>query len=317
MRMTIIGGGSLGLLFAAKLAPFCKGLTLIARTREQAEALAAKGIAIHEVSGDRREISYTDISIECYNGGEDEEVKGLQNADYVLLMMKQPAITETLLARLQEELAPQACLVCFQNGIGHENKVIGALGADRVLFAVTTEGAKREGGTAVRHTGHGMTYIGGLTSEMNDNLLQRHFPLKEVLVQAGFQADLSKNMEERIWNKLAINCVINPLTAILKVTNGQLLDTAWTRSLMADLFREISEVAEAYNISLPQDLWTTILQVCQATSANHSSMLQDMLGGRPTEIDYLNGSLVSMAGKTGLALPNHTMVYRLVKAMEG
>ncbi|RTE07696.1 ketopantoate reductase family protein [Paenibacillus whitsoniae] len=317
MRMTIIGGGSLGLLFAAKLVPLCKGLTLIARTREQAETLAQGGIAIQEMSGERRIVSHTDISIECYNGSADETVQGLRNADYVLLMLKQPAITETLLARLQSELAPQACLICFQNGIGHEHKVIGALGAGRVLFAVTTEGAKREGGTAVRHTGHGVTYIGGLTSEMNDNLLQRHCSLKEVLLQAGFQADLSKNMEERIWNKLAINCVINPLTAILKVTNGQLLDTAWTRSLMADLFRETSEVAEAYHVSLAQDLWTTIVQVCQATSANHSSMLQDVLGGRPTEIDYLNGSLVSMAGKAGLALPNHNMVYRLVKAMEG
>lgn len=127
---------------------------------------------------------------------------------------------------------------------------------------------------------------------------------------------MSKNMEIRIWSKLVINAVINPLTAILRVKNGELLESAWTRELMLDLYREACLVAEAKDIQLPDDLWQTILTVCEATSRNHSSMLQDIEQSRTTEIDRINGSLLQMAEELNLDLPAHRTVYRLVKALE-
>ena len=138
----------------------------------------------------------------------------------------------------------------------------------------------------------------------------------QMLELAGFHAVLSKNMEVRIWSKLAINVVINPLTAILRVPNGELLRSAWTRSLMQDLYQEVLQLAVAKGIKLPAELWDTILEVCLATSTNHSSMLQDVEASRQTEVDYLNGSLVTMANELGLELPAHRMVYRMIKAIE-
>jgi 2-dehydropantoate 2-reductase len=143
-----------------------------------------------------------------------------------------------------------------------------------------------------------------------------HILLVEMLEKAGFHTVMSKNMDVRIWSKLTINAVINPLTAILRVKNGDLLLSPWVRSLMNDLYQETRMVATAKGILLPDELWDTMLSVCEATSLNHSSMLQDIEQSRRTEIDYINGSLVKMAKDLNLEIPTHQTVYHLVKALE-
>ncbi|MNY52337.1 2-dehydropantoate 2-reductase [compost metagenome] len=85
---------------------------------------------------------------------------------------------------------------------------------------------------------------------------------------------------------------------------------------MQDLYQEALSLAASKGIQLPDELWSTILEVCQATSANLSSMLQDIEASRQTEIDYLNGRLVDMGQEIGLELPSHRMMYRMIKAIE-
>ncbi len=239
----------------------------------------------------------------------------LHHFDYIFLMVKQPAITQELINNLKSQMSKDTYLISFQNGIGHEVKLGEDLGRDRLLLAVTTEGARREGLTAVTHTGQGVSYIG--TTEDSDHFEDStHILLVEMLEKAGFHTVMSKNMDVRIWSKLTINAVINPLTAILRVKNGDLLLSPWSRSLMNDLYQETRMVATAKGILLPDELWDTMLSVCEATSLNHSSMLQDIEQSRRTEIDYINGSLVKMAKDLNLEIPTHQTVYQLVKALE-
>ncbi|SDM90030.1 2-dehydropantoate 2-reductase [Paenibacillus sp. yr247] len=315
MRIMIIGAGSLGLLFAAKLSAFCEHMTVIARTREQATELAQQGIALDGT--EERYLTTRSGVIEF--GYFIEEVKMTNNSlhhfDYIFLMVKQPAITQELVDYLKTHMSTDTYLVSFQNGIGHEEMLGGEFGRDRLLLAVTTEGAKREGLTAVSHTGHGVTYMG--TAEHIDQFANSaQILLVELLEKAGFQIMMSNNMEVRIWSKLMINAVINPLTAILRVKNGELLVSPWTRSLMRALYQEACIVAEAKGVLLPDELWDSLLGVCEATSMNHSSMLQDIEQSRHTEIDRINGSLLQMAKELNLELPTHETIYQLVKALE-
>lgn len=315
----IIGAGSLGLLFAAKLSSFCEHMTVIARTKEQADQLAQKGILLGGTIERHRTTRGGLIEFSYYQ--EDKEsltrTSSLpQPMDYIFLMVKQPAITKELAKYIDSLSSETTHLVSFQNGIGHEALLNEGGGENKLLLAVTTEGARRESLTEVSHTGQGITYIGASEHTNLDQENSTHFLLVNLLEEAGFQTLMSKNMEIRIWSKLVINAVINPLTAILRVKNGELLESAWTRELMLDLYREACLVAEAKDIQLPDDLWQTILTVCEATSRNHSSMLQDIEQSRTTEIDRINGSLLQMAEELNLDLPAHRTVYRLVKALE-
>ncbi|NOV03434.1 ketopantoate reductase family protein [Paenibacillus planticolens] len=322
MRMMIIGAGSLGLLFAAKLSAWCEHMTVVARTKEQADQLAQEGIRLVGESESYRTTRGGSIDFRYYQTETETEMEAgtkdisVQPYDYIFLMVKQPAITQELAHYIYTRSSSSTYLVSFQNGIGHESMLSQAAERNKLLLAVTTEGAKREGLTAVSHTGHGTTYIGvaGLMDHDDENSLE--FLIVNLLNKAGFQTFMSKNMEVRIWNKLIINAVINPLTAILRVKNGELLDSIWTRSLMQDLYWEACMVAKAKGIGLPDDLWQTIITVCEATSGNHSSMLQDIELSRTTEIDRINGSFLQMAEELNLELPTHLTVYRLVKALE-
>lgn len=319
MRIMIIGAGSLGLLFAAKLSSLCEHMTVIARTKEQADQLAQKGILLGGTTERHRttrggliEFSYYQENKESLN----RTSSFPQPLDYIFLMVKQPAITKKLAKYIDSRSSETTHVVSFQNGIGHEALLNEGDGENKLLLAVTTDGARRESLTEVSHTGHGITYIGASEHTNLDQENSVHLLLVNLLEEAGFQAIMSKNMEVRIWSKLIINAVINPLTAILHVKNGELLESAWTRGLMLDLYREACLVAEAKGIRLPDELWQTIITVCEATSRNHSSMLQDIEQSRTTEIDRINGSLLQMAEELSLDLPAHRTVYRLVKALE-
>ncbi|NQX65447.1 2-dehydropantoate 2-reductase [Paenibacillus alba] len=314
MRIMIVGAGSLGLLYAAKLAALCEHITVIARTREQAEELTARGIAIIGADDEKQNGYNASITFNYYI--EEAEFTGSlkPSYDYLFLMVKQPAITQKLVEYVKAQMNESTYLVSFQNGVGHEEMLKSAISPNRLLLAVTTEGARKEGMTAVAHTGAGTTYLGLLKQEEGIGLFS-HILLVELLQKAGFQAEMSNNMDVRIWSKLIINAVINPLTAIMRVQNGELLHSTWSLSLMESLYQEARIIAEARAVQLPDTLWNTILDVCAATAKNHSSMLQDILHARPTEIDRINGSLLEMANSLNLKLPTHQTVYQIVKAL--
>jgi 2-dehydropantoate 2-reductase len=118
-----------------------------------------------------------------------------------------------------------------------------------------------------------------------------------------------------MWNKLLINAVINPLTAIFQIKNGELLNSLYIKDLMMALLEEGRKVAKYAQIDISDDLWEQLLQVCERTAENQSSM-KDIAEGRITEIDWINGALLNWANPYKLALPTHQTVYRMVKYLE-
>jgi 2-dehydropantoate 2-reductase len=119
-----------------------------------------------------------------------------------------------------------------------------------------------------------------------------------------------------IWGKLVINAAINPLTALLRVPNGKLLESLSAREMMGALATETARVAAADKISLPfSDPIAAAEEVARKTAANHSSMLQDVLRGAPTEIDAICGAIVKIAQKHNIDTPANWACWKLVKAM--
>ncbi len=124
-------------------------------------------------------------------------------------------------------------------------------------------------------------------------------------------------MPASIWSKLVINVGINALTALTCQTNGRLLDSEETRSLMGELVDEAVAVARARGIRLTyDDPLATVLDVARKTGANRSSMLQDFDRKRASEIDFMNGAIVREAAKLGIPVPVNATITRLIKALE-
>ncbi|WP_231587001.1 ketopantoate reductase C-terminal domain-containing protein [Paenibacillus sp. E194] len=118
-----------------------------------------------------------------------------------------------------------------------------------------------------------------------------------------------------VYQKLLANVIINPLTAVLRIKNGQLLLQEDRLSLMKELFGEAAAVYRAAHISIDEEKdWERVVQVCRMTSSNSSSMLQDVEAGRRTEIEAITGALIRMADRYEVAVPLHRMMYRLILA---
>lgn len=238
MIVDIIGGGALGLLFAGRLlAGRQAGVRLWTRTEEQAEKIRAEGFEVAEMSGERSH--YQGIEAFPLPLAPTRLSRHGLEAGMVWLFVKQTHIGPELLAALGEmPRQANATLVCFQNGVGHAEALAGVWPSRSLAVAVTTEAAAREGANRIRHTGSGATWIGPAAAEEDARAHALNFSCisaKNLLEKAGIEAFVSNNIEDMVYQKLLVNAVINPLTALLRVKNGELLDKAERIELMRDL----------------------------------------------------------------------------------
>lgn len=303
--MVWVGGGSLGLLFASKFALAGLSTELIVRSEAQRQSIELEGLRLVE---DHRQLTASSACSTLSMPWTGEP------PDWIALMVKQSHLTEELILRLAElmDRFPLAKLLCFQNGIGHEERLESYIARERIFTAVTTEAAYRTGLNTVEHTGRGMVWFGHLMepdrlSDIEGENLTSQF------TKAGFVASMSKNIKERVWKKLLINAVINPLTALLHIRNGELLASSDRQVMMRELFEETKTVANAEGGGIREQLWDELINVCERTSDNYSSMLQDVSSGRETEVDWINGSIVRLGERKGLQTPLNRMVTLLIK----
>jgi 2-dehydropantoate 2-reductase len=313
-QVTIVGAGAMGLLLSAKLIAAGQSVELLVRRNEHARLLHGSGITLagqgsyHPVVRTLEEASA--VAASC------ETRQDLEGEHFVVLAVKQTAVDDQLASQLKSLMGPRSWLVCYQNGLGHERVLARQIDEARIWLTVTTEGALKLTDTEVRHTGKGQTWVGSLgAGQETAGLVQKKWT--EMLKLAGFGAFVSNDISNRVWQKLLINSVINPLTALLRVRNGELPGLPEGKLLMRSLYEEALQLANRLGIQLDLSSgWDQLLDVCERTKDNRSSMLQDMLSGRQTEIDAITGALLIMAEEQGMQLPTHLTVYRLIKAAE-
>ncbi|WP_165279873.1 ketopantoate reductase family protein [Paenibacillus protaetiae] len=324
MEMDVIGGGSIGLLFAAKLALSGQKVNVWTRTERQAGEINSSGLTLIGESGP----TASNIRVASYPvriSGRDGVSSG--EPRMALLTVKQAAITEELILFLGELLShPGSVIICLQNGIGHLEKLEASLPHAEVLAAVTTEGARRINGCSVQHTGRGELWFGKAAPHGAENETgkgenvgmrpdNRHILFLDILNAAGFRSFLSNDMNNRIFQKLLINAVINPLTAIYDVRNGELPEHPLRLRLMEALYEETAALLMASGWKPQGDGWQNIMGVCRATAANVSSMLSDVRAGRPTEIEWINGGIVRLAERLGSKAPLNEALLAIVKKL--
>ena len=138
----------------------------------------------------------------------------------------------------------------------------------------------------------------------------------ELARKAGIQAFLSNDIDNRIYHKLLVNAVINPLTALLGVRNGELPSHPQGAALMLALHRETISVLQRVGMRAEGTEWERLLGICSRTALNRSSMLADIEAGRRSEIDSINGAVAALAERHGLEAPLNRAAAAMVKAIE-
>jgi 2-dehydropantoate 2-reductase len=292
----IIGTGALATLFAARFIQAGHHVTMLGTWQEGLKALRQSGVRLVDANGNEQhyKVHVTNDPGEC---------AGTKSA-IVLVKAWQ---TERASHQLQACLADDGLALTLQNGLGNYETLTQSLGLSRVALGSTTTGATLLGPGLVKAGGEGTISIG-----RNQAL----GPLEAALQSAKFNVQVVDDPQSLIWGKLVINAAINPLTALLKVTNGELLERPTARALMGALANEAAEIAHSENITLPfTDPIGAVEEVARKTAANQSSMLQDVLRGAPTEIDAICGAIVNIAEKHQLEAFVNRLCWQLVKAL--
>jgi 2-dehydropantoate 2-reductase len=292
----IVGTGALACLFAARLAAAGRRVTLLGHWRSGLRTLQKNGVRL--VMPDGGETVYLLRAT--------SDPRRCAGARCALVLVKSWQ-TQRAAADLQRCLAPDGLALTLQNGFGNAEILRQALGVERLALGVTTSGATLLSPGRVRPAGEGPVTI------------QDHpaaGALAEILAVAGFAVEFVQDAQALLWGKLLINAAINPLTALLGVPNGVLLERPSAVQLMEAAAGEGAAVAAALGVALPYpDPLETIRSVAQRTAENRSSMLQDVLRRAPTEIDAINGAIVRLGEQAGIPTPVNRALWQLVRAL--
>jgi 2-dehydropantoate 2-reductase len=295
-NILIVGTGALATLFACRLAAVGASVTLLGTWKNGIEAFNRDGarLVLPDGSGLQFEVRATCKPSEC------------ENADLALVLVKAWQ-TGRAAQQLKQCLPESGLIVTLQNGLGNQEILSENLGRQRVLLGITTIGANL--------LGPGLAQMGG----DGGTSLEEHPRSGEVstlLQSAGLQVEIVPDANSLAWGKLVVSAAINPLTALLGVPNGILLERPAARLMLAALARETAVVASAVGVHLPFiDPVASVEAVARRTAANQSSMLQDVKRGAPTEIDAICGAVVRAGEEHGISAPFNWSMWRLVSAL--
>ena len=299
MRLAIVGCGSLGSLFAALLSPHVD-LAVLGHWPAQIAHLRASGLTLVRPDGRRSTHRFP-----VHN-----DPAQLPPSDLALVLVKSHQ-TARAAAEIQHFLAADGLALTLQNGLGNVEILSAVLGSNRVGQGITALGANVPAPGVVNFAGHGPTHLA--RSAANQAHVQE---LYSTLQAAGLETHLADDLRRLAWGKLAINAAINPLTALLRVPNGFLAGHDLARQLLFTAAAETAAVARALAIDLPYpDAPQRALAVAQATAANRSSMLQDVLRGAPTEIDAICGAVVHHGRQSNVPTPLNVEYLRLIHSL--
>jgi 2-dehydropantoate 2-reductase len=230
----------------------------------------------------------------------------------LLLTVKSHQCADAL-AAISHCMHADSVVVTLQNGLGSIEEMHRYLGASSLAAGTTTEGAWLRSPFSVVHAGIGETWLGPYPGVPAPSAPER---LLGALRRSGATLGWDPVVLNRLWQKLALNCVVNPLTALLNCRNGELLEHAPSQRLLKALTAEVEAIVSAAGHTPSQPLAGLLEGVLRATAANRSSMLQDLSAGRPSEVEYINGYLAATAVRLGRPAPLNNALLELIRTRE-
>ncbi len=302
MKIAVIGAGAMGSIFGGHLKEAGEDVTFIDIYKDHMDKIRENGLYIELPDGRTKVIQGINTAT---------SPEGLPKMDLIIIFVKS-TVTKEAAKEAKELVKDDTLFLTLQNGLGNGEAIAEVVGEEKVLLGVTTCGGTFLAPGKVRFAGKGDTFIGGLKVGK-----ERVAPIVEVFNKAGLPTYYRDDVIGLVWDKLFINIAINPVTAITGIKNGELLDHEETKKIMKGLISEAVEVAEKKGIKRDADkVYEHTLEVAKKTAKNFSSMLQDIMKKRKTEIDTINGKIVEYGKEAGVSTPYNEVVTYLIKTLE-
>ncbi|WP_027852777.1 ketopantoate reductase family protein [Marinobacterium litorale] len=298
MHWHILGAGAIGCLYAARLASAGCRVTLLLRNSQRLDAFHAADSAI-SISRDGEYARYA-VAAQTVSDAE----PGISH----LLVTTKAHESESAISSILPKVAADAQVVLLQNGAGHQHHSVQLLAPRPVWAGVTTAGVRRSDSFTLLPAGAGTTRLGPLAR------CPASLPDGWARIEPPVIADAQ--IENAIWQKLAVNAAINPLTAIHGCLNGDLQNDQY-RDTLETLCREIESIATRCGYHLfDRPLYEQVLEVARQTALNRSSMLEDVSQGRRSEIEFINGFLARTAREQAIDAPLNLALYEQIAAQD-
>ncbi|GHU62751.1 2-dehydropantoate 2-reductase [Clostridia bacterium] len=304
MKIVVVGAGAMGSLYGALLSTVAgTEVWLLDVWAEHVEAINRDGVIMEEPDGIH---SYRNVRAVT-------NAKEIGEADLAVIFVKS-TLTKKAMEESKAVFGEKTLVLSLQNGLGNIEQMASVVNEGNILAGTTAHGATMLGPGKIRHAGRGKTILG----EPDGCRTGRVQETAALFEKAGLETEISENVIGLIWDKLLVNVGINALTVITRLQNGKLLEHPEIIALLEAAVKEAAAVAAASGIKLGfADPVAHAKEVCAATSQNKSSMLQDVLNGRKTEIDRINGVIVREGEKYGVPAPVNFALTNLVKFIEG
>lgn len=303
MKIAIVGSGAMGCLFGAKLSTNPNNeVYLIDVWQDHIDSINSNGILMEE-NGEQ-------LVFDRVKSVADSSTVG--HCDLAIIFVKS-TLTKTAVEMNKAVFGTETVAITLQNGLGNVDIISDLIGKENVIAGTTAHGATVLGPGLIKHAGIGKTIIG----ELDGAITPRIESIMALLNEAKMESDITDNVIGNIWDKLLVNVGINALTAITKLHNGELLDYPETEKILEDAVLEAQAVANAKGIKLNfNDSVGHTKDVCKATFSNKSSMLQDILNHRQTEVDMINGAIVKAGLEAGVETPVNSVLTGLIKVLQ-
>ena len=291
--VAVMGAGAVGCYFGGMLARAGHRVTLIARP-QHAEAISRDGLRMQTRTFDEhvRLQASTDVS-------------AVQGAQLVLFCVKSTD-TESAAEAMRPHLSPGALVLTLQNGVDNDERVRSVL-PHEVAASVVYVATEMAGPGHLLHHGRGDLVIAPNSVSAE---------LVEVLAGAGVPATISGNVRGALWAKLILNCAYNAISAIGRVPYGRFVDHPGVPQVMQDVVAECLAVAQAEGVQVPGDAWAMVRGLAATMPGQFSSTAQDVMRGKRSEIDHLNGLVVRRGERHGVPTPVNRVLHTLVTLIE-
>jgi 2-dehydropantoate 2-reductase len=306
MKILIVGCGAIGKLFGFKLAKGGHDVIFIDRNPEVVKEINLNGIRVTRLDAAETDTDSL-VRVQAITDG-----ASVDFCDLCILAVKGYS-TAPATKSIRHLTSRQSTFLTIQTGLGNIETMAEIIDRSNILGGVTYLGATSLSGSRIRHAGVGPTLVG----ELEGSITERANRVKEAFDASGIQTEVSDNVVGHIWSKTLVYSAINPLTAILRLKNGQLIQKMESIALAKCLIDEGKLVAQVYGVQLPEaDPYDLLLEVCHNTAENLSPMLQDILNNRATEVEALNGAIHAMGKLRGISTPLHQGITELIHLLE-
>ena len=294
LRVAVMGAGAVGCYFGGMLARAGHDVTLIARP-QHVEAITHHGLHLDTRSFDEH------VRLDAIS--DPAAVKGAQ----LVLFCVKSGDTERAGDQIRPYVGTNTVILCLQNGCDNDERLRAVLTQSEVAAAVVFVGTEMVGPGHVKHHGGGELVI---------NPIRTIPDLARILEAAMIPTQVSDNVRGQLWLKLILNCAYNAISAIAHKPYGQIVTAIGVQDVMRDLVDECLAVATADGIHVPGDVDAAVRNIVETMPQQYSSTAQDIVRGKATEIDYLNGHVVRRGRALGVRTPANQALWAMVKLIE-